>query len=118
MKSKFYIRYQSDSVCDSETDAPVQFRNVSLFLIYDQDSNHPRYITQDGQTCTIHELKENKQPKPYLQMPAGHFQALVSAVLEYAENLNIQPKGKDYIQGKLESTEKHLLDLRQLLKLK
>jgi len=70
-------------------------------------------LQPDLQTIeTVDPYVEDKKQKPTILIHPDILEALVASAK------NLVPTPKQFVEGKLEATESHLSDLRQLLKLK
>ena len=59
-----------------------------------------------------------KDIKPTMILPEQETRELISAFVDYARKQGLKFDDENKVEGKLEATERHLFDLRQLLKLK
>ena len=56
--------------------------------------------------------------KPLMVLQESDARAFVQAVVEYAREEGFKAADESHTKGKLEATERHLIDMRTLLKLK
>lgn len=89
----------------------VQGDYVSFFHF---DNNGLRIITKKvfDEGCDISDIK------PSMILPEMMWREMLNGWAKHLKNENIQLHDESTAKGKLEATEKHLADLRQMLKLK
>lgn len=98
-------------------------RAIEIYVL--QEHNGEEYeITlteQDGQQL-LHQRKLNPleytECKPFLVLGNDLLPHIRTALNEFCEASGVPDKAKDFTEGKLTATEKHLEDMRKLLKLK
>jgi len=62
--------------------------------------------------------EEGNEDNPTIIMDIHYFKLFGKAIIETLRENDIKPEEESFVKGKLVATEKHLGDLRQLLKLK
>ena len=62
------------------------------------------------------ELAPMTTSKPLLRVNYFMFNAFLKAFVDYANNVNIVTENENLLKGKLEATEKHLEDMREIAK--
>lgn len=94
---------------------PGGFSDVVKFFSTDQDKRE----------CIMHTYEANKLNTGEVQefpvfavLGENEWRGLIQAVLAYAAKNGIKNNSESRAEGKLEATEKHLEDLRTLLKIK
>ncbi len=83
-----------------------------LYIISNSPGNNKGYIS-DIQKGTITYVKEGEAIKQAAILTRGMMEALFKAI----QGQGIKPVEQSYVEGKFQATEKHLEDMRTLLKL-
>lgn len=76
------------------------------------------HITETGDVLATTVPQDGTVSSPTLIIQAGEFDSLVSAFVAYAREKGFRDANETYNEGKLQATERHLEDMRTLLKLK
>lgn len=92
--------------------------------IYGQEIQGDRIyiIGYDGEYLISQELKREDEMKPItefkplLRVGLHQFDSIVKAFVNYANEKNIHTEVEDHLKGKLEATETHLTDMREISK--
>lgn len=89
---------------------------VNIWLV-DQKGSELINITWDGEHLISTIVPEGIEPvKPFLKVPLPFKQVFIKSFVDYASNNGIKPKEASFTEGKLEATEKHLEDMREIVK--
>jgi hypothetical protein len=92
---------------------------VEVFGIEDHDGHH-FIIGYDGEHLVEQKVNhENEMTfnfKPLLRINMFQFDSLVKAFVDIANERKIHTEVEDHLKGKLESTETHLTDMREMTK--
>lgn len=82
-----------------------------LFIIgYDGERLIEQEVTPEN------ELAQMTTFKPLLEVNEFKFNAFLKAFVDYASNVKMVTENENLLQGKLQATEKHLEDMRELVK--
>ncbi len=77
-----------------------------------QQGNNIAMIGYDGKTMIEEQLPEDpatvKKFQPLLEVPLHMKGELLQAFVDFGKKINLPSPKKDFLEGKLESTEKHL----------
>ena len=82
-----------------------------LFIIgYDGERLIEQEVTPENELAQITTFK------PLLEVNEFKFNAFLKAFVDYASNVKMVTENENLLQGKLQATEKHLEDMRELVK--
>jgi hypothetical protein len=82
------------------------------------DSDHFISLAENGimEVTTVPFNEMGKDLKPFLSLPAYFAQYFFKAIAEHLSQRGIKTKDANLIEGKLQATEKHLEDMRDIAK--
>jgi len=85
-------------------------RNLSLFIEEDRGEHVYSYsLGPEGIVVeTVLDRNEFTPPKPFLSLSGRFGEEFIGLVAEYAASAKINTQTKDFTEGRLEATEKHL----------
>ena len=93
---------------------------VEVFGIVNTPSGQPVVIGYDGDHLVEQQVtRENEISfdfKPLLRVGMFQFESIVKAFVNYANEKKIHTEVEDHLKGKLEATETHLADMREISK--
>lgn len=106
------MHYDQDWHCEVQEE--LHRANKKIFIYRVVSPTEFEMIATEGDQTVIRTVDRNTRliEVPTLNLPEEAFQALVDALK------NRKPTEAKYTEGKLEATERHLDDMRTLLKLK